>query len=295
MHPFDSDSFICPPGGRPPSRIALGADTITIGDWRRKFLEVGAPLVFITSFKLLDMFLGWVLVQNGVADMFRFQEKIKHLTRVLAFPPAVDKHPWLRDRLIAFYTHSAPLRGTIIHHRLFTAQGGMLRVSSSRKGKAQTSAMLNPSNLRHFAFAIVSIVRCVQGVWPLDVPREKQLRCVLDQLSALHTLPPLGQRRPILANVRVYAWDHDPIECDLEAIRRDVSVHFRDEDPLFNLRIVTVAHDGERAQAYLVPWDTLEQFGPTLRKTLRQVRQYAVSVPSDVNANTIAGSMAPRL
>jgi hypothetical protein len=295
LHPFDSDSFIYPPGGRPPSRIALGAGTITIGDWRPQFLEVGAPLVFITSFKLLDMFLEWVLVQNGVAATFRFSEKVRHLTHVPAFPPAVDKHPWLRDRLIALYTHSEPLRGTIIHDRHFTAQGGMLNVSSSRIGKAQTSAVLNPSHLRNFAFAIVSVVRCVQGAWAIDVPREKQLRYVLDQLSALHTLPPLGQRRPMLANVRVYAWDHDPVECDLEAIRKDASVHFRDEDPLFNLRIVTVAHDGGRAQAYLIPWDTLEQFGPTLRKTRGQLSQYAVSVPSDVNPNTIAGSMTPHL
>ena len=59
------DALIYPPKGGPPTQIVSGAGNIKLGDWRPGFLEAGAPLVFVTAFKLLDMLLEWVLIQKG--------------------------------------------------------------------------------------------------------------------------------------------------------------------------------------------------------------------------------------
>jgi hypothetical protein len=59
------DQLIYPPSGDPPRQIQnILAKSIVIGDWRAGFLDAGAPLVFVTTFKILDMFMEWVLEQN---------------------------------------------------------------------------------------------------------------------------------------------------------------------------------------------------------------------------------------
>ena len=63
---------------------------IVVGDWRPGFLNAGAPLVFIATFKLLDMFIEWVLEENGLPSTFRFQNKIKQLNRAPLFPTLIE-------------------------------------------------------------------------------------------------------------------------------------------------------------------------------------------------------------
>ena len=116
--------------------FVYGRLNIVIGDWRPGFLNAGAPLVFVATFKLLDLFLEWVLEANGIASTFRFQEKVRQLERPQIFPPLIEARPWLKDRVIGLYRRLEPLRGTIIHDRHFTATDGAIRVSSSR-GKVQ--------------------------------------------------------------------------------------------------------------------------------------------------------------
>ncbi|MCI5224322.1 MAG: hypothetical protein D3924_17050 [Candidatus Electrothrix sp. AR4] len=71
-------------------------------DWRPAFLNVGAPLVFVTTFKLLDMFIEWVLEKNECNATFQFQEKIKQLksSQPSIFPSFIESRPWLKKRLI---------------------------------------------------------------------------------------------------------------------------------------------------------------------------------------------------
>jgi hypothetical protein len=60
------DGLIYPPDGSEPKVHSYATANMIIGDWRPKFREVGAPLVLVTSFKLLDMLIEWVLTQNRV-------------------------------------------------------------------------------------------------------------------------------------------------------------------------------------------------------------------------------------
>ena len=71
------DALIYPPNGGAPTCTVHGVGNCRIGDWRPGFLEAGAPLVFVTTFKLLDMLLGWVLTQNGGTSTHKFEQKIQ--------------------------------------------------------------------------------------------------------------------------------------------------------------------------------------------------------------------------
>lgn len=39
---------------------------IVLVDWRPGFMNAGSPLVFVSTLKVLDMLIEWVLEQNGV-------------------------------------------------------------------------------------------------------------------------------------------------------------------------------------------------------------------------------------
>ena len=232
------DGLIYPPDGSTPNLHIYAAACTIIGDWRPKFLEVGTPLVLVTSFKLLDMMLEWVLVQNGTASTFRFARKIAALAGPVVFPPLIESRPWLRERLIALYKELDPLRGTIIHDRHFQATGGTLEVSSSRGGTIGPVVTFSPDDLRNFAVVLVSLLRYLEGTWTMDLFQEKRIRRALDELVHLHRLPSLGQLPPGFLTVRVYVPDEDPIEIDVERIRSYIATYCSGQDILFEVRLL---------------------------------------------------------
>ena len=282
------DGWIYPPDGSPPQVYLYGSVNMIIGDWRPKFLEVGSPLVLVTSFKLLDMMIEWVLVQNGGTATYRFAQKITVLGGAVVFPPLIESRPWLRERLIALYKEFVPLRGTIIHERHFQATGGTLQVSSSRGGTLGPTVIFSANDLRNSAVVLVSLLRCLEGVWTMDLFREKRIRRAVDELSHLHRLPSMNQLPPEFLTVRVYVPDEDPIEIDLDRIRSDIATRRSGQDTLFEVRVVAIARDGQSASAYLIGCDRVQSAGPRLRETRADLAYSTVPVPDDINPLTAA-------
>ena len=270
--------------------MIYGMACIRIGDWRPGFLNAGAPLVFVTAFKLLDI-LEWVLVENGHASTHRFRQKIEALKQTsVRFPPIIEARSWLRERLVQLYEVLEPFRGTIVHGRHFQSSDGQLRVSGSQRGIVGTEVTFSATDLRNLALALVSLLRYVDGTWAIDLLREKFIRRALDQLAHLHDLPQLGQLPPAFLTVRVYVHDRDPIDWDFERIGRDVTAGRPGQDVIFDLRIIVVSRNGGLA-AYLIPWDQLQIAGSRPSKTRAELRRFAVAPPPDLDAVAIARAM----
>ena len=87
------DELIYPPDGGPPTQFIYASGNIKSGDWQPGFLEVGAPLVFVTAFKLLDMLIEWMLTKNGKTATFKFAQKIAPLKGQVIFPPLIETRP----------------------------------------------------------------------------------------------------------------------------------------------------------------------------------------------------------
>ena len=162
------DSLIYPPAGGPPTYFAPSVGTVNSADWYPGFLGVGAPLVFVTSFKLLDMLLEWVLEENKKPPTYKFKEKIAEVKKpAIVFPPLIETRAWLRERLIALYERLEPLRGTVIHDRHFKTMGGALNVASSKGRTVGTFVTIAAKDLRNLALVLVSILRSwkAPGQW----------------------------------------------------------------------------------------------------------------------------------
>lgn len=285
------DELVYPPDGGLPRQTKYASVHIAIGDWRREFLQAGAPLVFVTAFKLLDMLIEWVLAQNGKTPTYRYVEKIRALKEPVRFPALIETRTWLRERLIALYEQLEPLRGTIVHARHFKTASGTLQVSSSKGGKVGPSITIADGDLRNLALVLVSLLRYLQGMWTMDLFQEKRLRRALDELAHLHKLPTLGQLPPSRLTVRLYVSDEDPITFDIAKVRCDIAAKHKREDVIFDVLIIAVALDGTGARAYVLPWDQLQDAGPQFRKTRADLATRAVPLPADVNVDTTASEM----
>lgn len=253
---------------------------IIVGDWRPAFLNAGAPLVFVSTFKLLDMLIEWVLEENGAPSAFRFQQKLQHLKGSPIFPQAIESRPWLKERLTCLYRTLEPLRGTIIHDKHFTTTDGTIRVSSSRNGIIGSVVSISAAQLRKLAVTIVSVLRYADGTWRLDKFREKVLRHELDELVVLHGLPLLGQKRPFHTCVRVYLLCSDPLNVDPMTIRSDLAARYVDQDCSFDLRVLIVK-GGEVVDAYLFPWAVVAVENSDWRQGI-DAQHYRTAIPDDI-------------
>lgn len=253
---------------------------IILGDWRPGFLNAGAPLVFIAAFKLIDMLVEWIIEENGLPSTFRFQQKLGHLKSSPIFPPLIESRRWLKERLAGLYSTLEPLRGTIIHDKHFTATDGAIQVASSRKGVKGVPVEISATHLRILSRSIVSVLRYVDGAWPLNEFRERTLRHDLDELAALHGLPSLGQKSPFHTCVRMYSTDFDPLLVDLMEIRRNLATHYVNQDCSFDLRVLMVSDD-EVVDAYLFPWSVFADPNADWRHSVNADR-YRTPIPEDI-------------
>lgn len=277
------DQIVYQPNTKIPECRNFARGNCIIGDWRPRFLEAGAPLVFVTSFKLLDMLLEWVLECNGISSTYRFVQKIKALKRGVTFPPFFVSRTWLSDRLIVLYEHLEPLRGTIIHAPHFKTSDGVLCVSNSKSGTIGPEITITADELRSIAVLAVSLLRYVNNSWVINPLKEKQLRHTLEEVEHLHGMPSLGQKPPRFLTVRVYAKLSDSIEIDLKRIREDVARMCPDQDVVFDIRVVTVNNDGSKATGYLFPWEEINGDHPHLVRAVADIAHLKSPLPGDMD------------
>jgi hypothetical protein len=284
------DGLVYPANGDPPTYAIGGAISIKFFDWGPGFLNAGAPLVFVTAFKILDMLLEWVLVENGHVSTHEYRRKIEALKKpTVTFPPLIRSRPWLRDRLVALYEKFAPLRGTVIHARNFTASNGDLDVSSSKRGVIGPTVRLTAADLRSFAFVAVAALRYVGGAWHMDAFREKRLRFAFDELAPLHLVGTLGQLPAGLAYARVFAVAGNPVEIDLDRIRADITARQPMQDVVFHLRIIAIDSDGRAAHAFLIPSEQLQ--ASRLRLSLNDLAPFSVPLPAKIDVAAAAQAL----
>ena len=282
------DQMVYPASGAIPTLTVFGRANIIIGDWRPRFLEAGAPLVFVTSFKLLDMLLEWVLERNGTSSTYRFVQKIAALKQGVTFPPFFASRTWLRDRLIGLYEHLEPLRGTIIHARHFKTSDGTLRVSNTKSSTVGPEVTITADELRSLAFLAVSLLRYVDGSWAINPCKEKHLRRTLDEIKHLHGLSSLGQKPPRFLTVRVFAKWSDSIKVDLKHIRDDVARMCPNQDVVFDLRVVTVNTDGSKSTGYLFPWDEINAERAHLVRAVVDIAHRQSPLPEDIDTARVS-------
>lgn len=277
------NTVVYKPGENKPTFFSRFRINIVIGDWRPAFLEAGAPLIFVSTFKLLDMLMEWLLEENGHNPLVSFNKKFEKLKHPLVVPPVLQNYDWLIDRLIELYKNIEPLRGTIIHAKHFTSSCGSINVSSSRHGQIGDVVKIDGDCLRNFAVLIISILNYVKGTWRIDEFREKLLRHTLNEISLLHKLPILEQKRPIHEGVRVYLSGSNPTKFDLTAIHEEIANRSPDLDYSFDIQVLMM-EDEKVVGAYFFPWNILTPRKTELEQSIN-IDNYKISIPENIESD----------
>jgi len=287
------DSLIYTPSENKPTLQASMSGNIVIGDWRPGLLKAGAPLVFVSAFKLLDMLMERVLLKNGFPPnkLFKFQQKILRVKAGIQFPNFIESRAWLKDRLIGFYETLEPLRGTIIHAKQFSATNGNLKVSSSRGGVVWPEVTITGDDLRALAIQFISVIRYVDGSWTIDELREKTLRRKMDVLHQYHGLSTLGQLEPYHLTTRIYREVASEYRIDIKDIRTYLAGKYPNQDTFFDLRIILAEKETQTIASCLVPWSTIERSGDLFECSHSDMIAFSSSIPDDILPEKIMKAM----
>lgn len=256
------------------------------GDWRSGFLAAGTPLIFIVTFKLLDMFMEWVFEMNRIKFHFPFADKINKLNESNpTFPRFIEERPWLKERLIGLYKTLNSFRSAIIHRKDFQIDGnGFLQITdyNPKNGSFKSEIEINPTELQQFSLTIVSIVRYVSGAWHIAPFQEKVLRNNLDNLINFHGITTaLGQRQPLYTKVRFFSQDTDIQHINTIKIHGDIAEHYPDKDCMFDLQILIV-REGVAVDAFYFPCTDLEKGYPELSSNIN-IDDFRVEIPDNID------------
>ncbi len=275
------DVAIYPFNKSKPRFIKNAAGKSTPYNWRLDFLNAGSPLVFVTTYKLIDMLVEWILKGNKQEYSFRFAEKIKKLKKISALPPLLKQHSWLLERLVGLYETLEPFRGTIIHNESFSATNGNLTVSNSKKNQVEPPIEISADILRRFAHAVITVLKCIEGSWKFDKLQERYLSYILNEISFLHGHQQLDPKEPTHICVRKYCSCSEMDCIDLPSINSDIASKYKIYDWSFDLHLVIVS-ESTPSKAFFFPWDALspdenEMSIPSPR------HEYEKEIPNDIN------------
>lgn len=270
-----------------PKMTIYGTLNAIIGDWRAGFLSVGSPLIFVTTFKLLDMFLDLVLEKNGHTQSFRFKQKIKDLKKGVVFPDFIESRPFLKERIVGLYETLEPFRGTIIHDKQFSTSDGNLKVSSTKRNEIGPEFTIERGQLRDLTVFVISIIRCIKNDKEIHPYQEKLFLWTLENLQKIHGKPLLGQIQPTYLTVRKFIIDSEIVKVNLDDIRHDIEKLCVNQDVVFDLRIVICVSKTKELFAYLIPAKEIECEDGCMVRTKKQLELYTVKVPEDIKTEKI--------
>ena len=278
--------------GKAYRHYVLIAESATYGDWRPGFLNAGAPLVFVSAFKLLDMLMEWVIKTNFGKVDYRFETKLKQLEENPQFPPSIESRDWLKQRLLGLYKTLEPYRGTIIHHSQFVSEHGVLNITTTKKALPPTSLSISSEQLRALAQIVVGTIRFVDGTWQLAHYQEKMLRFQLDNIQPFHGLPALLQPRPAHISVRCYQLV-DETSVDLARIQQDLVTRYPEQDVSFDLTLVLVSDQQVKA-AFQFGWDLISVMAGVWDTDI-ELQQYSIAIPTDINPQHLSVASAKQM
>ena len=204
------------------------------------------PLVFIASYKVLDMIFEWILEENHRVGRIKkvswgFQDKLNQLQGEpkLQYPPLFTAKKYLHSYSEALFRRLLPYRNEIVHNKAFSVANDQLILSSSKNNNIRLT--LSRAQIGCLVRFVVALARALAGIIKVDV---RLLKYHLDPLKTAHGLKAFKQKKPFLVNVEFEV----PKQCgsfpvNLKQIRDKVSTTFPTQDVFFNLTVRAV--DGE--------------------------------------------------
>jgi len=132
--------------GERPLAFLFKGKVVMGGQNQRKVVEDLSPLIFVTSYKVIDMIFEWILIENVEKVEWKFADKIKQLKGMFKkpypnLPPVLDGNKRLLLTFFALYKELLLYRSSVIHKVWGTNQKGNLAFCFVHNGKTYSLDM----------------------------------------------------------------------------------------------------------------------------------------------------------
>lgn len=211
-----------------------------------------APLVFASSYKVLDMIFEWILEENrnfGIIPKvpWKFCEKISLISSTnLKYPPLFISNPYLKKYTFAFFKNLLPYRNEIIHHHNFTVSEEKITLFDS---KSSNRLVLDRTQLGYLVRIVVATAKALSGNLNFDKFVDCIFKYYLDHLTTIHNQASFGQNYPLLLNIELTVpKEEDIFNADLKFVRETVQKIHPYSDVIFNLIIIVKEEERQLAK-----------------------------------------------
>lgn len=167
---------------------------------RVEMLEKLSPLLFVTSYKIIDMIFEWILEENVATVPFQFSRKIEllenHINQSnLILPAILISEKQVVDVLFSLYKEWALYRNKIIHGNWGTIINGSLNFSFTDKG---TPFQLNIDfkNILNLAEIVSNIANELLKPSDHSLAVFVSVKYLLDTLSEFHRNAKFNVQKP---------------------------------------------------------------------------------------------------
>lgn len=255
-----------------PGRQGFRRSYLDLGDWRSGFIAAGTPLIFTTTFKVLDSVFEWLIKTPTKAPPNQIEHKLDALKKLPtdSLPELFKSEPWLFERLVALYRRTAQLRNTLIHRGEFEVTTSGLRVQPGKAQPANERTAISNTEVASFAVLMLNVLRLIAGISTIDVLSRKRVRWLFDRLVSLHEQASLGQEPIQFGRVNLAFSKGQDVAFDLSRLRQDISpampvadakgnTAILNYDTVFDIHIAMSDVTGVTEQ-YLIPYNDMDRF-----------------------------------
>jgi hypothetical protein len=223
-----------------------------------------SPLVFTSSYKVLDMVFEWTIMENGLVPPWKFEEKIKLInkTPALRYPDFLDTDATLRNVLFALYREATPYRNAITHNRWGQTTQGALDFDFTRNAK-QYKKMVAFDIVLAMADSMELLATMLVNQ-SADQNKLDTLRWLLDKLATFHGQPLFNITQPRYYSIvrRTTLPEAGVLTVDLNQVKAVVQRQAMGHPATFDLMIE--AQTGAAPVIWTIPYADIPN-APTLQ------------------------------
>lgn len=166
------------------------------------------PLTFVTSFKILDTIIEWILEENKTpgnikSARWNFSEKVEKISSTSAqldYPPLFQSTPYIKKYVFALYSKLLKFRHQIIHKNNFNVLNGKLRIETTQ-GPKLYSIEIDRRELGAFVRTVVAMANLATDGLFFGEKEDCLLKYHLDRINKLHSLNEFRQVKTIFISV----------------------------------------------------------------------------------------------
>ena len=220
-----------------PHSINIGITDYVGGEHGAAIVREMSPLAFSAAYKVLDMIVEWIIVENRGSCPWPFSQKSAILNGPLQYPDFVGHDPQLQAIIVALYREILPYRNAITHGQWGKNNNGELEFDFTRNG--QHLCLTVPfETVLNFGRASSLIAELLVTPTLQTQERLNCLRFLMDRLHVLHQQQAFNIPKPRHYRVIRRTDSADaPLSIDLDVIRQQVGSQASGNPSTFDLRV----------------------------------------------------------